>query len=235
MKRRHPDSTTIRTCLRRASFTLVELLIVVAIIAMLAAILMPSLGKARKKAHATECLNNLRQLGYAVHMYWDDNDGALGALSGIFPTWTSTNASKAWTQLLFPFVKSTKSYLDPDWPQWMPELPVSYYLNLLPAYVYANATGAGQFAVQSKLISQPASFIVMSEDLWVSPVQEIDPTNEKADRSGFSGTATNYPPPHTGYANFLFADGHVTSHNRFDEGQMTYWYDAMANWKATHP
>ena len=222
---------------RRAtySFTLVELLIVIAVIAMLAAILMPALGRSRKKARATECVNNLRQLGYAVHMYWDDNEGAMGALSGIFPTWTSDTNHRAWTQLLFPYAKTTKLYVDPEWPSYMPELPVYYYLNLLPAFVEAGSPGAGTYAVQSKRVSQPSNFILMSEDLWVSPSQEIDPTNERADRSGFSGTATNYPPPHNGFANFLFADGHVASYNHFESGQMTYWYDAMANWQTNQP
>jgi prepilin-type N-terminal cleavage/methylation domain-containing protein/prepilin-type processing-associated H-X9-DG protein len=220
---------------RTTAFTLVEVLVVIAIVAMLAAILLPSLGRARKKAHATECVNNLRQLGYAVHMYWDDNEGALGALSGIFPTWTSDPTNRAWTQLLYPYVKTTKSYLDPDWPTWMPELPVSYYLNLLPAYVAAGSPGSGRYAVQIRRISLPSNFILMSEDLWVSPIQEIDPTNERSDRTGFSGTATNYPPPHAGLANFLFADAHVAAFNHFDPGQMTYWYDGMANWQTNHP
>jgi len=218
-----------------ASFTLIELLIVVAIVAMLAAMLLPSLARARKKAHATECMNNLRQLGYAVHMYWDDNDGALSGLSGIFPMWNDPYAKRAWTQLLFPYVKSTKSYIDPEWPTWMPELPIYYYLNLLPAFVDAGSPGTGQYAVQSKRISRTSNFILLSEDLWVSPQQEIDPTNERADRTGFSGTATNYPPPHTGYANFLFADGHVTAYNHFDVSQMTYWYDGMGNWQTNYP
>ncbi len=202
---------------------------------MLAAILMPALGRARRKAHATECVNNLKQLGYAVHMYWDDNDGSLGALSGIFPTWTTAGTNRAWTQLLFPYVQTTKPYVDPEWPSWMPELPICYYLNLLPGYVAAGGGVAGRYAVQNKFISQPAQFILMSEDLWVSPQQEIDPTNERADRTGFSGTATNYPPPHAGFANFLFGDGHVGTFNHFDPGQMTYWYDAMGNWQTNHP
>lgn len=217
------------------SFTLVELLIVIALIALLAALIMPSLGRSKRKAQATECINNLRQLGYAAQMYWDDHDGRLGALSGIFPSWTDPEAEQAWTKLLFPYVKTTRAYRDPEWPSWMPELPICYYMNLLPAYVDSGSPPSGRFALQLKRISQPSSFILMSEDLWVSPQQEIDPTNEKADRTGFSGTATNYPPPHAGFANFLFADGHVEAFNRFDASRMTYWYDAMANWRATHP
>jgi prepilin-type N-terminal cleavage/methylation domain-containing protein/prepilin-type processing-associated H-X9-DG protein len=212
-------------------FTLVELLVVIAIIGLLAAMLMPSLGTARKKAKAAGCLNNLRQLGLAAQMYTDDSGGQLAGLSGIFPTWASTNGPQAWTQLLYPYMKTTTVYIDPDRPPWMPELPVAYYLNLLPAYVEAGSPGTGVYAIDFRQISNPSAFILMSEDLFISPQQEIDPTNEKSDRTGFSTTTGTYPPPHLGYSNFLFADGHVAPFNHFDVTQMTYWYDKMANWQ----
>lgn len=55
------------------SFTLVELLTVIAIIAMLASLLFPSLKQMRERARSIECVNNLRQLGQAVHLYAGDN------------------------------------------------------------------------------------------------------------------------------------------------------------------
>ncbi|MEI8064351.1 MAG: prepilin-type N-terminal cleavage/methylation domain-containing protein [Verrucomicrobiota bacterium] len=226
---------------RNKAFTLIELLVVVAIIAILAGMLLPALTAARQKARATQCLGNLRQLGLATLSYWDDNNGILQGISGYYVQANDLCATQSWTLGLLPYTKSTQIMLDPGWPSYATPLAVEYYLNLLPGFI-SNTNGpltdcgSGKlYPLDSRRITTPGTFVVMSEDLYKNAQSEIDPTDELSDLTGFSTTNTCYTPPHLGFANFLFADGHVSPLKEYSDGQMTYWYDTNCNWKATHP
>ena len=62
-------------CQDGPGFTLVELLVVIAIVTVLAGLLLPALGRSRQAADATRCLSDLRQMGLATQLYWDEHGG----------------------------------------------------------------------------------------------------------------------------------------------------------------
>jgi prepilin-type N-terminal cleavage/methylation domain-containing protein/prepilin-type processing-associated H-X9-DG protein len=67
----------------KKKFTLIELLVVIAIIGILASLLLPVLGKARERSRAAVCVSNLKQQGFAMQMYVDDNDGSYVEYNGL--------------------------------------------------------------------------------------------------------------------------------------------------------
>ena len=85
----------------RNRFTLIELLVVIAIIAILAAMLLPSLSKAREQARKISCINNLRQIGVGLHAYGVDFD-YFPIMNGVFKNGGYSWA--LWKRLIVPYI-----------------------------------------------------------------------------------------------------------------------------------
>ncbi len=136
----------------QTAFTLIELLIVIAIITILAAILFPVFATAREKARQTTCLSNLKQIALASTQYVQDYDDAeplaaftqattmteLNAAGGRSTTVGNTNYF--WVDALYPYIKSNAVYVCPDDPTAM---TFKWYFD--PKYVQnfdKNSTGS---------------------------------------------------------------------------------------------
>ena len=101
----------------RKGFTLIELLVVIAIIGVLIALLLPAVQSAREAARRAQCVNNLKQLGLAIHNYIDSNQSVPPTMVCYAPSTVGTNAGQQWSvhSRLLPFIEGNTIYNAINW------------------------------------------------------------------------------------------------------------------------
>ena len=156
---------------RRIGFTLIELLVVIAIIALLMAVLIPALNRAREQGKRATCLHNLKGLVLAWLMYIDDNDGRLvqgqagdngwvkliGTLPNERPTEEQLKAIK--DGLLFEYAKMAKLYRCPV--AGREEMRTYSTTHSMNGYKF---TGSGQINTKLSEIKRPGERMVFLDD-----------------------------------------------------------------------
>ena len=209
------------------AFTLIELLVTIAIIGVIAALLLPSLVRSKTSAQRIQCASNVRQLGLASQMYWDDNTGAcfrwqLGATNGGRLYWFGWLQNGAEGQreydsgpgALYPYLKGHTIGICP-------------VLNYSLAQFKLKATGAAYGYGYNRFLSAPLgqppfsiSKVQRTSDLalfadaaqvndFQAPASKANPMLEEW---YYVDTTADYPNAHFRHAqksNVVFADGHV--------------------------
>jgi prepilin-type N-terminal cleavage/methylation domain-containing protein/prepilin-type processing-associated H-X9-DG protein len=208
----------------RCGFTLIELMVVIAIITLLAAITLPAVARARSSSRSTVCINNLRQWGLATRAYAMDHEDYLPPDGS--PNGTST---KSGWYIDLPATLRMPTYAELDWP-FNPAMTPSPGIWVCPSSTnrsngknlffyclnqHVNDTGSDNRPVMLDAIKSPARTVWLFDN------------GRRAAVAQQNNVALNV---HAGGAQFLFLDGHVA---RFRTGE--YWDAKGQRGRTNHP